>query len=92
MLDSSVQYVSDHGLRFNPSKTVGMVKGNNPLVSLPKLFLNNVELRLDKTINYLGATLGNNCSSDHVRNRISACRRAFFSLQSAGLCKKWPQY
>ena len=87
MLDSAVQYVSDHGLRFNPSKTVGMVKGNNPLVSLPKLFLNNVELRLDKTINYLGATLGNNCSSEHVSNRISACCRAFFSLQSAGLRK-----
>ena len=35
MLNSAVQYVSDHGLRFNPSKTIGMVKGiNNPLVSI----------------------------------------------------------
>ena len=54
MLDSAVQYVSDHGLRFNPSKTVGMVKGKNRLVSLPKLFLNNVELRLDKKLITLG--------------------------------------
>ena len=43
MLNAAVQYVSDHGLRLNPSETVGMVKSNDPFVSLPKLFLNTLD-------------------------------------------------
>ena len=37
-------------------------------------------------ISYLGAVLGNKCSHEHVNNRISACRKAFYALQGVGLC------
>ena len=86
LIDSAVQYVELHGLRFNANKTNCFIIGNNPFVSTPKWYINNCELEIRESINYLGATIGNKCSTVHTGNRVSACRKAFCSLQGAGLC------
>ena len=87
LINTAVKYVDEHGLRFNPSKTVSLVKGDNPFVFTPKFYIKNCELRINDSIVFHGATLGNKANNIHVDNRISACRKAFYSLQGAGLCK-----
>ena len=88
LINTAVKYVDDHGLRFNPSKAVCLVKGDNPFVFTPKFYIKNCELKINDSIVFLGATLGNKANNIHVDNRISACRKAFYSLQGAGLCKR----
>ena len=43
---------------------------------------------LKNNITCLSATLGNKCNDEHINRRVSACRKAFYSLQGAGLCSK----
>ena len=86
LIDVSERYISAHGLRFNPTKTQCIVFGKNNFINNPKWTLNNTVLEITDEIMYLGASLSKN-SSNHVNSRIKACRRAFYSLQSAGLCK-----
>ena len=75
--------MENNGLGFNPKKTNCTIVGRNPFVNVPKWYV------LTKgNIDYLGATIGNNCSSVHVNNRISSCRKAFFALQGEGLCRE----
>ena len=42
-------------------------------------------------INYLGVTISSRSGNKHVENRIRSCRRAYYSLQGAGLCKNGVQ-
>ena len=37
---------------------------------------------------FTGFHIGNKGNNVHVESRISSCRRAFYTLQCAGLCKK----
>ena len=39
-------------------------------------------------ISYLGAVIGNGGNNEHSNSHLSSCRRAFHSLQGAGLCKQ----
>ena len=78
-------YISGHGLRFNPLKTKCITLGKSQCLLQPRFMLNGVQLEQCDTIQYLGAILSNN-PHDHVQARIQACRRAFYSLQGAGLC------
>ena len=86
LIDVSERYISAHGLRFNPRKTQCIVFGTNNLINNPKWILNNTALEITDEIMYLGVSLSQN-SFSHVNSRIKACRRAFYSLQSAGVCK-----
>ena len=53
LIDTAVKYVDDHRLRFNPSKTVCLVKGDNPFVFTPKFYIKNCELRINDSIVFL---------------------------------------
>ena len=86
LIDSAVKYVEGHGLCFNPGKTNCVIVGDNPFIHEPKWYINDNELTIKEQMEYLGAYVGNNCSDVHVEKRVSACRKAFYALQSAGLC------
>ena len=47
--------------------------------------LDGKPLREDKTVTYLGTSLSESIN-DHVNARVQSVSRAFFGLQSAGLC------
>ena len=90
-LQKLITYVNDRicnlGLSFNVQKTSCIIFGKNYLVE-PSWSLNNCNIAIVNDINYLGATLCNkpDMSAVHVKTRISKCRKAFYSLQSVGMC------
>ena len=85
LIESSNNYITAHGLRFNPTKTFCAVYGK------PSIHINNPwtlageQLEVCDKISYLGAIISDN-SADHVTGRVRAARRAFYLLQSSGLC------
>jgi exonuclease III len=86
LINVANDYVIKCGLRFNAQKTTCVINGNSPFLNKPKWYIETNELSVDYNIKYLGATIGNKCGSVHVSDRIRACRKAFYSLQGAGLC------
>ena len=80
LINYANSYICQNGLRFNASKTVCASHGDQrPSKSWS---LDGVDLAAGSELHYLGVNLD---AKAHVNERISACRRAFFSLQSAGL-------
>ena len=88
LINCANMYVTKHGLKFNPGKTKCLITGKNPFVSIPSWYLNENILQICENFDYLGVHIGNKGNNVHVESRISSCRRAFYTLQSAGLCKK----
>lgn len=86
LINSASKYITDHGLRFNPSKTTCTTFGTNHLQPRPKWFINNSLLSVTESTTYLGTVLSDTVSC-HVDSRVKAARGAFYSLQGAGLCK-----
>ena len=87
LIDSANSKIVNLGLSFNVKKTSCIVLGRNYLPQ-PVWRLNNCNISVQNNIDYLGATLCNDKDFPvlHVKNRISKCRKAFYSLQSAGMC------
>ena len=86
LIDVADGYIKSHGLRFNPLKTQCIIFGKHYFVNDPTWFLDKTVLTITNEIMYLGANLSNS-GKTHVDKRIKACRRAFYTLQSTGLCK-----
>lgn len=84
MINLADRYITQCGLRFNPSKTDCVMFGQCSLEPRPEWRLNGVKLTESESVNYLGVTLSHSKPNKHVENRISACRRAFYALQGAG--------
>ena len=74
----------NYGICFNPKKTNCVIVGNNPFTTEPSWYINDCKLSIRSNMEYLGASIG---SSDHAAKRISSCRKAFYTLRRAGLCK-----
>ena len=87
LINTAVNFIEKHGLRFNPAKTECFIKGKNPFSSQPKWYIHNTVLKNCDYLTYLGIVLSNDSSHNHVYSRITSCRKAFYSLQNAGLCK-----
>ena len=85
LIDTANRYITEYGLSFNPAKTECMIFGPCTLESRPKWELNSINLKETDSIKYLGVTLSYRKPYLHIQERISACRRAFYSLQGAGL-------
>ena len=86
LINHANNYVTNHGLSFNASKTVCYIHGKNPFTVQPEWIINGEKLQITENINYLGAILGNKNGTSHCEKRISSCRKSFFALQGAGLC------
>ena len=87
MIDLSRDYITTHGLHFNPSKTTCTTFGTTHQVVKPTWNLNGIKLKQDDAVTYLGTRLSNQ-ARDYIDNRITAATRAFYVLQVAGLCAK----
>ena len=62
-----------------------LIKGKHPFNIYPKWYINGTDLKIEQHINYLGAVISNNSGKEHVSSRLNSCRKAFYSLQGAGL-------
>ena len=85
LINFANNYVTEHGLSFNATKSNCITFGKCYLQPNPVWSVNNCNINNVDQLDYLGAILGNN-TDDHVNSRISKCRRAFYSLQGAGMC------
>lgn len=85
LIDFANNYVTEHGLSFNAKKSNCITFGKRTLLPDPVWSINNCNIKEVDELDYLGATLSNNAAV-HVKNRIVKCRRAFYSLQGAGMC------
>ena len=83
LIEDSNEYITKHGLRFNPSKTKYVTFGQSCFQH--KLwYLEGICLEIDDHIAHLGVILANDAHS-HVTAGIKATRRTFYALQGAGL-------
>ena len=88
LINYANDYITSHGLRFNPNKTTCTIFGKNTLTPEPSWSLNNCNLKVTDSVTYLGVVLSSHMkSSAHVQDRIRKCQRAFYSVQSIGMCK-----
>jgi hypothetical protein len=84
LIGDANEYITKHGLRFNPSKTKCVTFGQSPFQH-KRWFLEGIRLEEDDHVTHLGVILANDAHS-HTTNRIKATRRAFYALRGAGLC------
>ena len=85
MIYAATSYIVDHGLNFNPAKTICKTFGSCNLKISPKWYINDCLLTSDNSVTYLGTTLTGNVT-DHIDTRIKSARRAYYGLQGAGVC------
>ena len=84
LIDAADEYITQHGLRFNPQKTSCVTFGKSNF-SKRQWYLQHQQLTEVSEVRHLGVILANDNKS-HAETRIQAARRAFYSLQGAGLC------
>jgi len=84
LIDAANTYIVQHGLSFNPKKTTCVTFGNS-ILHQRDWYLENTKLTESQEVKHLGVTLCNDNKS-HTESRIQSARRAFYSLQGAGLC------
>ena len=84
LIDFANSYIVQHGLSFNPNKTTCVTFGKTSL-QRQEWYLGNIKLTEAEQVKHLGVILCNNNKS-HIEDRIQSARRAFYSLQGAGLC------
>ena len=71
LINIAVNYVMSHGLRFNPNKTVCMIRGQNPFTSMPSWTIEGIQLALSDKFLHLGSSI------DNCRRRCLSCRHAY---------------
>lgn len=86
LIDICVEYVSSHGLRFNPAKTNCLTFGRPTLASQPHWTIENERLANVDEILYLGAILRDDRGSSHTNRRVQSAQKSYYGLQGAGLC------
>ena len=85
LIDVSRDYITAHGLNFNPSNTTCTTFGTTHQEVKPTWNLNGMKLVEDDAVTYLGTRLSNQ-ACDHIDSSFTAIRLAFYGLQCAGLC------
>ena len=88
LMNVANSYVKDHGLRFNANKTSGFIMGSNPFTTVPKWSIDNVSIKLQDNLNYLGAKFSKQGGAAHCDERAHKAINAFYALQGAGV--KYP--
>jgi len=85
LLDVAAVEIIKLGLNFNPKKTSCLALGKCSYTQSPSWTLNGEILNVVDELTYLGITLSNNQSHQHVQDRIRACTRSFYGLLPAGV-------
>lgn len=86
LIDASDKYIVNHGLRFNPQKTTCVTFGSSKFPSR-KWYLQQTQPAETDEIKHHGVVFSKDKRS-HVNSRIQSTKRAFYSLQGAGLCHR----
>ena len=84
LINEANTYITEHGLRFNPLKTTCVTFGKCSYTR--RWTLDGTVLQEANEVKHLGVILAND-SHSHGESRMKAARRAFYSLQGAGLCQ-----
>ena len=71
LIDRAVEYIRNHGLRFNPDKSECMLFGKCPFTAIPRWTMNNKYLNVAPSIKYLGTSLCHD-NGDMKKSNISA--------------------
>ena len=79
LINIATDYVNSYGLHFNPDKTTCMVMGCNPFTTQPQWSIDNIGLKVDDSITFLGTVIGNveKKGKAHCENRIRAATKLF---------------
>jgi len=85
LIDIATKYITQQGLRFNPSKTTCMSFGKPAFRQNPEWTIQGSKLQIVDAMTYLGASLSTDGGSNHVSTRIKSANRAFYGLQHGGL-------
>ena len=85
LINESVTYATDNGLRFNPAKTMCVTLGRGMTCSTPTWTIDSCSLDHEDGVAYLGAVLRKDRGASHVIRRTAAAQKAFYGLQAAGL-------
>ena len=85
LLDIAADEIVKIGLSFNPTKTFCLPLGKCPFKERPAWELNSEILSTVDELTYLGVTISNSQSKNHVESRIRACNRSFYGLIRAGM-------
>ena len=85
LINIATKYVSNYGLRFNPTKTNCMILGKNPFSVMPKWYINGTVLNIAQNITYLGSVIGDMNGTAHCNSRTRSAQRSFYALQGAGI-------
>ena len=85
LIDNADSYITEHDSKFNPTKTFFTTLACRNFKVIHNWHLNNTILREVAAVTYLGAVLSNN-TKHHIDTRIKTAHRAFYGIQSAGLC------
>lgn len=87
LIDYSNDYIREHGLSFNPSKTMCTTFGKSHLTPSPTWTLGGNILSMSDDLDHLGAVLSNH-GYPHIQKRIKSCRQGFYGLQGGGMCSQ----
>ena len=78
LVDLSVTYIENHGLRFNPEKSNSIIYGKCSLNSTPNWSINGQSVKIASSVTYLGTDLDGTFSGNHhTQHRIRAAQKAF---------------
>ena len=88
LINCANEYVTKMGISFNADKSVCAIFGKKSFMQTPEWTLNGSLIELKNEVEHLGAILHSTRSTSyHIEQRLGRCRRAFYSLQAAGMCE-----
>ena len=85
LIDIAGEYIVQHGLRFNPSKSHCMISGGNPFTSLPTWSIAGKTLCVTEELSYLGTVLDGAQGNGHIDLRCRLAQKSFYALQNVGV-------
>ena len=72
-------------MRFNVTKSNGMVIGKNILQQVPTFSICSEEMKIVNSVNLLGVNINSKCDAQiHVNNRVRKCRMSYYGLGHSG--------
>lgn len=86
LINYANEYITSHGLKFNPAKSTCMAFGKRQFTQQPSWTIDGAPIQFtDSGMTYLGAQVLTDGGTLHTEKRASAAQKAFYGLQGSGL-------
>lgn len=86
LIDTCQAYATKWRFSFGIKKSVCMTMNSSTLQEEPKWYLGDQLLTVKQSVNILGVSFdAKNNPTEHINERISRCRRAFYGLVKSGI-------